>query len=165
MYDIELHYDKILMTLSCTLYLPPSLLSFLSTLPPFLPSMDSSVDQNPSPSPPPSRVKIAGAWCGVLELRLDEWTVPMLRAEVSRRLCGDRPPECVKLISGGKVLRDETGTLLQAGVKSNGKVLASRVEPTAPGMVAEEKRAMAEEIDEEERTRRLSRIRYVKKHG
>ncbi|KAI7987968.1 hypothetical protein LOK49_LG13G01055 [Camellia lanceoleosa] len=73
-----------------------------------------------------AKLKIAGAWSGVLEVELDEWTVPMLREEVAKRSnCGS---ESINLICAGKVLKDSDGAqkLTQLGFKNNSKVLGNR---------------------------------------
>jgi hypothetical protein len=43
-----------------------------------------------APAPAADQIRIVGAWAGALEVDLDGWTVPMLRAEVARRR-GARP--------------------------------------------------------------------------
>ncbi|KAL6965550.1 hypothetical protein U1Q18_036600 [Sarracenia purpurea var. burkii] len=96
-----------------------------------------------------AKLKIAGAWSGVLEVELEEWTVPMLREEVGKRL--ECSPESISLICAGKVLKDGDGTqkLSQLGVKNNSKILASRVS-------ADQGKAL---MAEEERSNRLSRLK------
>ncbi|PON68522.1 Translation elongation factor [Parasponia andersonii] len=96
-----------------------------------------------------SKVKIAGTWAGVLEVELENWTVPMLRQEVARRSnCG---PDSINLICAGKILKDGDGTekLGQLGIKNNAKILASRV-------CAEEGKSL---MAEEERSSRLARVK------
>lgn len=100
-----------------------------------------------------SKLKIAGTWVGVLEVELDEWTVPMLREEIAKRSnCG---PLSINLICAGKVLKDGDGTekLAQLGVKNNAKILASR------GYAEEGKSLEGELMAEEERSRRLNRVK------
>lgn len=100
-----------------------------------------------------AKLKIAGTWVGVLEVELEEWTVPMLREEVAKRSnCG---PESINLICAGKVLKDGDGTekLTHLGVKNNAKILASR------GCAEEGKSLEGELMAEEERSRRLSRVK------
>lgn len=124
--------------------------------------MKSSTDDQPQKTTPPSlsRIKIAGSWSGILELSLDEWTVSMLRSEILKRSGSGRSAESVKMITSGKVLVDGYDTLAQLGVRGNAKILVSFFEPAACAAVAEEaRRAKKVEIDEEERTRRLARIR------
>ncbi|KAM4133292.1 hypothetical protein ACJW30_01G317400 [Castanea mollissima] len=100
-----------------------------------------------------AKLKIAGTWAGILEVELEEWTVPMLREEVAKRSsCG---AESINLICAGKVLKDGDGTekLTQLGVKNNSKILASRVS------VEEGKSLGVELMAEEERSNRLSRVK------
>ncbi|KAJ8753236.1 hypothetical protein K2173_017846 [Erythroxylum novogranatense] len=99
-----------------------------------------------------AKLKVAGAWVGVLEVELDNWTVPMLRAEVARR--SNLGTESINLISAGKVLRDDDGSqkLSQLGLKNNSKVLSSRV------AVDEGKSLKAKFLAEEERIARLARL-------
>lgn len=102
-----------------------------------------------------AKLKIAGTWAGILEVELEEWTVPMLREEVAKRSsCG---AESINLICAGKVLKDGDGTekLTQLGVKNNAKILASRV------CVEEGKSLGVELMAEEERSNRLSRVKWV----
>lgn len=103
-----------------------------------------------------TKIKIAGAWSGVLELELEEWTVSMLREEVIRR-SGCVPPESINLICAGKLLKDGDGTekLAQLGIKNNAKILASKVSPDRGKSFKEESLA------EEERSSRLSRLKSV----
>ncbi|KAI3443916.1 hypothetical protein Pfo_000581 [Paulownia fortunei] len=101
------------------------------------------------------KLRIGGAWSGVLELELDEWTVAMLREEVANRSdCGG--PQCVNLICAGRVLRDGDGTekLSQLGVKNNAKILASKVSIDQDG-----KSIKDEFLAEEERSKKLSRLK------
>lgn len=100
-----------------------------------------------------AKLKIAGTWAGVLEVELEEWTVPMLREEVAKR--SNIGPESINLICAGKVLKDGDGTekLTQLGVKNNAKILASR-------SCAEEGKSLEGELmAEEERSRRFSRVK------
>lgn len=103
-----------------------------------------------------SKLKIGGAWSGVLEVELEEWTVPMLRQEIARR-CGhgDGGAETINLICAGKLLKDGDGIekLSQLGVRNNGKILASRVS------VDQGKSVKEESLAEEERSTRLSRLK------
>ncbi|KAG6718911.1 hypothetical protein I3842_04G176600 [Carya illinoinensis] len=89
-----------------------------------------------------AKLKIGGTWAGVIEVVLEEWTVPMLRIE------------SINLICAVKVLRDGNGTekLAQLGVKNNARILASR------GSVEEGKSLEEGLLAEEERSRRLSRV-------
>lgn len=106
-----------------------------------------------SPSAAVAKLRIAGAWAGVLEVELEAWTLPMLRAEVARRSGGS--PDCINLICGGKVLKDgeEVRPLSQLGLKNNSKVLASAVSPDRGQSLNEEAAAEAE------RSKKLTRIR------
>ncbi|XP_020550923.1 NEDD8 ultimate buster 1 [Sesamum indicum] len=55
------------------------------------------------------KLRIGGAWSGVLEVEMDDWTVAMLREEVANRSdCGG--PHCINLICAGRVLKDGDGT-------------------------------------------------------
>ncbi|RVW43780.1 NEDD8 ultimate buster 1 [Vitis vinifera] len=97
------------------------------------------------------KLKIAGAWSGVLELELQVWTVSMLREEVAKRAsCG---PESINLIWSGKLLKDENLKLIELGIKNNGKVLATRV-------CSDQGKSLKEEfMAEEERSSRLARVK------
>lgn len=100
-----------------------------------------------------AKVKVAGAWVGVLEVELDKWNVSMLRQEVAKRSNSD--PNLINLICAGRVLKDGDGSenLTQVGMKNNSKVLASRVS-------AQEGKSLGEELmAESERSRRLARIK------
>ncbi|KAL1326275.1 NEDD8 ultimate buster 1 isoform X3 [Arachis ipaensis] len=107
-----------------------------------------------------AKLKIGGTWAGVLEdVDLDSWTVPKLREEVARR--SNCSPDSISLICAGKILKDDdatgghggNGNLAQVGVKNNSKILASRVSPQEGNLLRQEIMA------EEERSRRLSRVR------
>ncbi|XP_015954891.1 uncharacterized protein LOC107479256 [Arachis duranensis] len=107
-----------------------------------------------------AKLKIGGTWAGVLEdVDLDSWTVPKLREEVARR--SNCSPDSISLICAGKILKDDdatgghggNGNLAQVGVKNNSKILASRVSPQEGNLLRQEIMA------EEERSRRLSRLR------
>ncbi|PKA51493.1 hypothetical protein AXF42_Ash002858 [Apostasia shenzhenica] len=102
-----------------------------------------------------AKLKIAGAWTGLLEVHLESWTLPMLREEVARRSGGS--PDCINLICGGKILRDEGGSLSlhHLGLRNNSKVLASAASPDRGKALKDEEAAQAE------RSRKLSRIRQV----
>lgn len=102
-----------------------------------------------------AKLRIGGAWSGVLEVELDDWTVAMLREEVANRSgCGG--PNCLNLICAGRVLRDGDGTdkLTQLGVKNNAKILAAKVSLDQDGKSVKE-----EYLAEEERSKRLSRLK------
>ncbi|XP_059285554.1 uncharacterized protein LOC132039029 isoform X1 [Lycium ferocissimum] len=102
-----------------------------------------------------SKLKIGGAWSGVLEVELEEWTVLMLRQEIAKRSGHDGGPETINLICAGKLLKDGDGTekLSQLGVRNNAKILASRVN------VDQGKSVKEESLAEEERSSRLSRLK------
>lgn len=101
-----------------------------------------------------AKLKIAGAWSGVLEVEPEEWTVAMLREEVVRR-SGCVQPDSVNLIFAGKLLKDGDGSekLSQFSIKNNAKILASKVSPDQSKSFKEESMA------EEERSSRLSRLK------
>ncbi|CAD6259336.1 unnamed protein product [Miscanthus lutarioriparius] len=99
------------------------------------------------PAPAAERIRVVGKWAGALEVDLGTWTVPMLRAEVARRVGDGVGPECVGLIFGGRVLKDEPpASLREAGLKANAKVLSSLTSPDrAKEIAAEAAKAKAEE--------------------
>ncbi|XP_075509853.1 uncharacterized protein LOC142546176 [Primulina tabacum] len=101
------------------------------------------------------KLRIGGAWSGVLEVELDDWTVAMLREEVANRSnCGGL--HSINLICGGKMLRDGDGSekLTQLGVKNNAKIFASKVSSDQVG-----KSQKDEFLAEEERANKLSRLK------
>jgi hypothetical protein len=102
-----------------------------------------------------AKLKVAGAWSGTIEVFLDTWTVQMLRAEVASRAIGCDPSR-INLICGGKVLRDGDSTLLQLGLKNNGKVLSTRMADAGKAKEIEEEAKKAK--DEQEHENRLTRI-------
>lgn len=106
-------------------------------------------------APAADRIRVVGTWAGALELDLDGWTVPMLRAEVARR-AGDVEPCRIGLIFGGRVLKDDSpGSLRQTGLKGNAKVLTTLTSPDrAKAIAAEASKAKAEE----EHANRLVRL-------
>ncbi|XP_050214641.1 uncharacterized protein LOC126665776 [Mercurialis annua] len=111
-----------------------------------------------------AKLKIAGIWAGVIELELENWTVFMLKQEVSKR--SNMTTDSINLICAGKVLKDGDGTqkLSQLGIKNNSKILASRV------CIEEGKSLKQELMADEERTRRLARIKAAvtalsRRHG
>lgn len=100
-----------------------------------------------------AKLKIAGTWAGVLEVELEDWTVPILREEVAKR--SNCESNSINLICAGRVLKDGDGNekLAQLGIKNNAKILASRV-------CAEEGKSLKEELlAEDERSRRLARVK------
>lgn len=98
-----------------------------------------------------AKLKIAGAWCGVLEAELEQWTIPFLKQQISNRL--DCSIDSINLICAGKVLRDDKGTqkLIEMGLKNNSKILVTRVSPDQG----------KELIAEEEKTIRVQRLKFV----
>ncbi|CAN1263225.1 NEDD8 ultimate buster 1 [Linum perenne] len=101
-----------------------------------------------------AKLRVAGTWTGVLEeVDLENWTVPTLREEVAKR--SNVSPGSINLICAGRILKDGDGSekLSQLGVKNNSKVLASRV------AVDEGKSLKDELIAEEDRNRRLTRVK------
>ncbi|MED6223507.1 hypothetical protein PIB30_074590 [Stylosanthes scabra] len=83
-----------------------------------------------------ARLKIRGAWSGLLEhVSVDAWTVPKLREEVAAR--ADCSPDCITLTFAGKILKDADAdddadavrSLASLGVKNNSKILATRISP------------------------------------
>ncbi|KAG8485829.1 hypothetical protein CXB51_019171 [Gossypium anomalum] len=101
-----------------------------------------------------AKLRIAGTWVGVINLELENWTVAMLREEVAKRSNAQRP-DSINLISAGKVLKDGDGSqnLTQLGIRNNAKILATRVS------VDEGKSLEQELMAEEERSRRLARVK------
>ncbi|KAJ4952984.1 hypothetical protein NE237_029816 [Protea cynaroides] len=105
-----------------------------------------------------AKLKLAGAWTGVLEVKLDVWTVPMLREEVANR--SDCGPESIKLICAGKVLKDLEGNekLCDLGIKNNAKILATKI--LSGEASGDHGKSLKDELmAEEERSQRLSRIK------
>ncbi|KAL2249500.1 UNVERIFIED_CONTAM: hypothetical protein Sindi_2423700 [Sesamum indicum] len=101
------------------------------------------------------KLRIGGAWSGVLEVEMDDWTVAMLREEVANRSdCGG--PHCINLICAGRVLKDGDGTekLSHLGIRNNAKILASKVSADQDG-----KSVKDEFLAEEERSKKLSRLK------
>ncbi|CAL5070354.1 unnamed protein product [Urochloa decumbens] len=100
-----------------------------------------------APTPAADRIRVVGKWVGALEVDLGAWTVPMLRAEVARRVGDGVEPDRVGLIFGGRVLKDDPpASLREAGLKGNSKVLCSLTSPDrAKEIAAEAAKAKAEE--------------------
>ncbi|KAJ3677256.1 hypothetical protein LUZ60_002980 [Juncus effusus] len=119
--------------------------------------MESSSSDHP---PAMAKLKIAGAWSGAVEFALDSTTVQMLRAEVARRSGGSDPAR-INLICGGKVLKDGESTLLQLGVKNNGKVLATLVADASKVKAIDEEAKKVQK--EEDHAKKLTRIREAAK--
>ncbi|KAL4180106.1 hypothetical protein AMTRI_Chr13g123570 [Amborella trichopoda] len=99
------------------------------------------------------KIRIGGAWSGVLEVKLEEWTLPMLKEEIGKR--SNCSANRLNLIFSGKVLKDAVGDkkLVDFSLKNNSKILASRTSPDSGNTL---NAFMAEE---EERSRRLNRVR------
>ncbi|OEL34374.1 hypothetical protein BAE44_0004609 [Dichanthelium oligosanthes] len=109
-----------------------------------------------APAPSADRIRVVGKWVGALEVDLGAWTVPMLRAEVARRVGEGVEPERVGLIFGGRVLKDDPPVLLrEAGLKGNAKVLSSLNSPDRAKQIAAE---AAKAKAEEEHAARLVRL-------
>ncbi|MCL7024672.1 hypothetical protein MKW94_026706, partial [Papaver nudicaule] len=109
-----------------------------------------------------AKLRIAGAWSGVLEVDLGEWTVSMLREEIAKRLGSTLLPNLINLICAGKNLKDEEENqnpprLSELGLKNNSKILASRVAVSSPGNVEEDPRTSFKK--EEERATIIARIK------
>ncbi|WOK91620.1 hypothetical protein Cni_G00311 [Canna indica] len=104
-----------------------------------------------------AKVRIAGAWSGVIEIELEAWTLPMLRQEVARR--AGSSPDCINLICGGKVLRDDDQAkpLAQLGFKNNAKVLATVVQRDRGKAINDQAAAEAEHA------KKLARIKDAAK--
>lgn len=100
-----------------------------------------------APTPAAERIRVVGKWAGALEVDLGSWTVSMLRAEVARRVGDGVEPECVGLIFGGRVLKDDPpASLREVGLKANAKVLSSLTSPDrAKEIDAQAAKAKAEE--------------------
>ncbi|CAN6236431.1 unnamed protein product [Urochloa humidicola] len=100
-----------------------------------------------APAAAADRIRMVGKWVGALEVDLGAWTVPMLRAEVARRVGDGVEPDRVGLIFGGRVLKDDPpASLREAGLKGNAKVLCSLTSPDrAKEIAAEAAKAKAEE--------------------
>ncbi|XP_021757845.1 NEDD8 ultimate buster 1-like [Chenopodium quinoa] len=103
-----------------------------------------------------AKLKIAGTWSGILEVELENWTVPMLRQEVANR--SNCTPSSINLIFGGRLLKDQTDDqnnlkLSDLGLKNNAKILVTRVN------VDEGKSFQQELMAEEQRSSRLTRLK------
>ncbi|KAF9613800.1 hypothetical protein IFM89_011969 [Coptis chinensis] len=100
-----------------------------------------------------AKLKLAGAYAGILEVELDVWTIPMLREQVSKR--ANCELNSISLICGGKVLKDGEGKekLCELGIKNNSKILVAKVCSDQGNVIKNEFLA------EEERSRRLGRIK------
>lgn len=111
-----------------------------------------------APTPAAERIRVVGKWAGALEVDLGSWTVSMLRAEVARRVGDGVEPECVGLIFGGRVLKDDPpASLREVGLKANAKVLSSL---TSPDRAKEIDAQAAKAKAEEEHAAKLVRLWY-----
>ncbi|OAE21604.1 hypothetical protein AXG93_939s1110 [Marchantia polymorpha subsp. ruderalis] len=110
--------------------------------------MGGEGDQGAGPSRKLACLRVAGAWSGVVEVPLEEWTIKDLRAEVGR-LSGFAV-ESINLISAGRNLKDvQSGVLKAIGLGENSKLLVTRIG-------GEQAIAMNKE---RERSERLARIK------
>lgn len=110
--------------------------------------MGGEGDQGAGPSWKLACLRVAGAWSGVVEVPLEEWTIKDLRAEVGR-LSGFAV-ESINLISAGRNLKDvQSGVLKAIGLGENSKLLVTRIG-------GEQAIAMNKE---RERSERLARIK------
>lgn len=108
-------------------------------------------DAGAGPSNQRTRLRVAGAWSGSLEVSLDEWSVEQLRAELSNH--SGIAQDSIKLICAGRVLKDNAGApknLRELGIGPNSKLLLTRVAPPEPMHTADA---------EQERAERLARIK------
>lgn len=103
---------------------------------------------------PSSKIKIGGAYSGILEVDLESWTLSMLREEIVRRSHVESG-NTVNLICGGKILKecDESKNLIDLGLKNSSKVLAT--------VVSKDKRVELDRelASEEERSSKLIRLK------
>ncbi|KAG6556968.1 hypothetical protein Mapa_001384 [Marchantia paleacea] len=110
--------------------------------------MGGEGDQGAGPSRKLAFLRVAGAWSGLVEVPLEEWTIKDLRAEVGR-LSGFAV-ESINLISAGRNLKDaQSGVLKAIGLGENSKLLVTRIG-------GEQAIAMNKE---RERSERLARIK------
>ncbi|KAL2929815.1 NEDD8 ultimate buster 1 [Bienertia sinuspersici] len=95
-----------------------------------------------------AKLKIAGTWVGVLEVELQNWTLPMLREEIAKR--SNCSSSSINLIYAGRLLKDSDQNnslnLSELGFKNNGKILVSRAnvdegKSFQQGLMAEEQRS------------------------
>lgn len=112
---------------------------------------DSAImgDAGAGPSIQRTRLRVAGAWSGSLEVLLDAWTVEQLRSELSSH--SGIALNSIKLICAGRVLKDNAAkNLRELGIGPNSKLLLTRVAPPEPMHTADA---------EQERAERLARIK------
>ncbi|KAG6511264.1 hypothetical protein ZIOFF_029321 [Zingiber officinale] len=116
----------------------------------------ASIGSSATDSAAKAKVRIAGAWSGAVEVELEAWTLPMLREEVARRAAV--APALVKLIFGGKILRDDDPgkSLAQLGFKNNARVLS--IKQDDQGKAIDDQAAA-----EDERAKKLARIKDAAK--
>lgn len=106
-------------------------------------------DTGAGPSKQRTRLRVAGAWTGTMEVPLEDYTVDNLRSEVSRH--SGIALDSIKLICAGRVLKDNPSkNLKDVGITPNSKLLLTRVAPPEPLRTADA---------EQERAERLSRIK------
>ena len=81
-----------------------------------------------SSNPPSTKLKVSGLWSRVIEVDLEEWTVPMLRAELAKS--SQCPSENLKVICADKILKHEFANkkLRDVGLRANSRILISRVD-------------------------------------
>lgn len=103
------------------------------------------------PSSRISRLRVAGAWSGSLDVPLDDWSVGSLCSEVSHQ--SGISLDSIKLICAGRILKEDgagpSKTLREVGLGDNSKLLLTRVN------VNQTNSANAEQ----ERAERLARIK------
>ncbi|GJU12344.1 NEDD8 ultimate buster 1 [Tanacetum coccineum] len=99
-----------------------------------------------------AKLKIAGAWSGILEADLNEWTIPFLKQQILSKIDNNCSNDSINLICAGKVLKDDDQSkkLVEFGVKNNSKILVTRVSPDHG----------KELVAEEEKTNRLQRLKF-----
>ncbi|GKA25647.1 NEDD8 ultimate buster 1 [Tanacetum coccineum] len=98
-----------------------------------------------------AKLKIAGAWSGILEADLNEWTIPFLKQQILSKIDNNCSNDSINLICAGKLLKDDDQSkkLVEFGVKNNSKILVTRVSPDHG----------KELVAEEEKTNRLQRLK------
>ncbi|PIA42247.1 hypothetical protein AQUCO_02000010v1 [Aquilegia coerulea] len=117
-------------------------------------SSSSSSSKTASLNPIMSKLKVAGAFSGIIEVDLDNWTIPMLREEIAKRAKVES--NSINLICAGKVLKDGENNqkLIDFGIKNNAKILSTKVSSIDQGESLKK-----QFMDEDERSSRLDRIR------
>lgn len=101
-----------------------------------------------SSSPPSAKLKVSGLWSGVIEVDLEEWTVPMLRAELAKS--SQCPPENLKVICAGRVLKEEFADkkLRDVGLRVSSRILISKID-------VDQAKAINDELDAQNRLARI----------